>query len=263
MVKLHFILAPVLLSCAVAVNAANPKVIVSTEQTNYSGALGKRFESSVETTTDLGDTAFTINVSHGKRHVGDERFKSLRISGVVYHDWSEKFYTRSSFGVSSNKPVFATREAATDFNYKLLPNTIATVGAKYARYHRGRDVLSWSAGASVYFKGGLATYRLTAFDVDNSGKGIGHMATLRLKDGNGVGYTQLWAGAGSSLHDADVFLAGNKGKYRTVSLQRVQPVAGPVAVYLMAGRSWYDTPANDYKGTTAGVGLAISGWPKL
>lgn len=263
MVKLHLSLAPVLLSCAAVANAADTKVIASTERTNYSGALGKRFESSVETTTDLGETGFTISVSQGKRQVGDDRFKSLRIGGVVYHDWSEKFYTRTSLGISSNKPVFATREAATDFNYKLLPNAVATVGAKYARYHQGRDVLSWSAGASVYFKGGLATYRFTAFDADKDGNGTGHLATLRLKDGRGAGYTQLWAGTGSSLHDADIFLAGNKGKYRSLSLQRVQPITGPVAISLSAGRSWFDTPANNYRGTTASIGLAISGWPKL
>lgn len=262
MVKLHLIFAPVLLSCAVVANAANSKVIVASEQTNYSGALGKRIESSVETTTDLGETGYTISVAQGRRDVGDDRFKSLRLGAVVYHDWSETFYTRTTLGISSNKPVFATREAATDFNYKLLSNAVATVGAKYARYHQGRDVLSWSAGASWYFKGGLATYRLTAFN-DKSGNGIGHLATVRLKDGQGLGYTQLWAGTSTSLHDADVFLAGSKGRYRSLSLQRVQPVAGPVAIHLTAGRSWYDTPANDYKGTTASVGLAISGWPKL
>lgn len=263
MAKMHFILAPALLSCTVSANAANTKVAVATEQTNYSGALGKRVENSVETTTDLGNTGFTISVSHGKRDVGNERFKSLRLGGVVYHDWSDKFYTRTTLGASSDKPVFATRELATDFNYKLLPNTVVTIGAKYARYHQGRDVVSWSAGASWYFKRGLATYRLTASEADKSGRGVAHLATVRLKDSKGAGYSQLWAATGSSLQDSDILLGPDKSKFRGLTLQRVQPLKGPVALHVSAGRNWYETAAHDYKGTTGSIGLAISGWPKL
>lgn len=263
MAKFNFILAPVLLSCATLANAADPKIIVATEHTDYSGGFGKRMETSVESSMDIGNTGFSVNVAHGRREVGGDRFKALRLGGVVYRDWSDKFYTRTTMGISSNKPVFATRELANDFNYKLLPNAVATVGAKHARYHGGIDVLTLSAGASWYFKGGFASYRFSSFDVDKAGKGHGHLASFRLKDPRGAGYTQLWAGIGSSLHEQQIYLADSKGKYRSVALQRVQPVAGPVAVSLSLGRTWYDTPATDYRGTTASVGLVLSGWPKL
>jgi YaiO family outer membrane protein len=263
MAKLNLLLAPALLACASIANAADQKVSVSTEQTSYSGGFGKRLETSVESTTDLGRTGFTVNVAHGKRDIGDDHVKSLRLGATVYHDWSDKFYTRTTMGISSNKPVFATRELAHDFNYKLLPNAVATVGAKYARYHGGVDVLSWSAGASWYFKGGFVSYRFSTYDVDRLGKNHAHLASFRLKDPKGEGYTQLWAGAGSSLHDQEVLLAGSKGKFRSLALQRVQPLRGPVSVNLSLGRAWYDTPTGDYRGTTASVGLAISGWPKL
>lgn len=263
MAKLNMFLAPILLTCASVANATDQKIIVTTEQTNFSGGYGKRIKTSVESATDLGDTAFSVNISHGKRDVGAERFKSLRLGGVVYHDWSEKFYTRTTMGLSSNKPVFATRELSNDFSYKVLPNAVATVGAKYARYYGGTDVLSWSAGGSWYFKGGFASYRFSSFDIDKLGKSHGHLASVRLKDGKGAGHTQLWAGSGTSLHDQEFLVTGSKGTYRSLALQRVQPVRGPVSVNLTLGRSWYDTPSADYRGTSGSVGLSFSGWPKL
>lgn len=263
MAKLNLLIAPALLACASIANAADQKVSVATEQTSYSAGLGKRAETSVESTTDLGATSFTVNVAHGQREIAGDRLKSLRLGAAVYHDWSDKFYTKTTMGISSNKPVFATRELATDFNYKLLSNAVATVGAKYARYHGGVDVLSWSAGAAWHFKGGFASYRFSSYDVAKTGKSHGHLASFRLKDPKGSGYTQLWAGTGSSLHDQEVLLAGSKGKFRSIALQRVQPLRGPVSVSLSLGRAWYDTPTADYRGTTASVGLSVNGWPKL
>lgn len=85
----------------------------------------------------------------------------------------------------------------------------------------------------------------------------------RVKDGRRDGYTQLWAGISNSLHEQEILLSRGKGKYRGLTLQRVQPIGGPVAVNLSVGRTWYHTPVADYRGTTASIGLAITGWPKI
>jgi len=263
MTKAYRLLAPALLATAASAGAAETNLSASTAYTDYSKAFGSRREMTAESTSDFGRTAFTISLSQGTRKFESESATSIRAAGTVYHDWSEKFFTRTTVGISSNKPVFATREVANDFNYKVLPNTVATVGAKHARYYGGTDVLSWSAGASWYFRSGIVNYRFSSFDIDKMGKSHGHLASVRLKDGKGAGYTQLWAGSGTSLHDQDILGIGKKGNYRSLAVQRIQPVAGPVAVNLTLGRSWYKTPSGDYHGTTASVGLSVKGLPKL
>lgn len=113
--------------------------------------------------------------------------------------------------------------------------------------------------AAIYFSGGFATYRFTAYNVDRLGKSHGHLATVRIKDGKGLGSTQLWVGSGSSLHEEDILLSGREGKFRSVALSRVQPLKGPVSLTISLGRTWYNTATADYRGTKASVGLSFSG----
>ena len=263
MTKKTLFIVPGVLLCANAANAADTNFLVTGERTSFSGSFGERFETGVQSTTDLGSTAFTMHATHGKRKFDSETYKSTRFGGSLYHDWNEKFFTRSSAAISSNSPVFATREIAHDFNYKLFPNAVATVGGKYARYFGGRDALSWSMGASWYFSGGQATYRFSQYHVDKLGSSTGHLASLRLKDGKGAGSTQLWAGLGTSLHEHEALIGNQAGKFRSLAVRRVQPVAGPVALDLTLGRTWYDTPGADYRGTTASVGFSITRLPKF
>ena len=106
-------------------------------------------------------------------------------------------------------------------------------------------------------------YRFSQFDVSKLGKSHGHSLSVRVKDGNGRGHTQLWLGSGTSLHEQLVLPVESKGKFRTAMLQRLQPIKGPVALSFGLGRSWYDTPTSNYKGTTATIGLSLTGWPKF
>ena len=238
---------------------ADAKLLLSGQYTNFSDGFGKRRETNAEYSVDLGRTAFTIGAAQAKRKFGDESYSAIELSGTLYHDWSDKFYTRSQVALSSDKPVFASRQVATDFNFKPLPQTVLTLGGKYARYHGGRDVLSWSAGGTWYFGDGSIGYRFTLSDVEKLGKSHSHLATVRLKDPRGSGLTQLWLGSGTSLHEQEVLLSGQKGNVRSIALQRVQPVAGPLAVNLVLGRSWYDTGSTDYRGTTASIGINYTG----
>ena len=259
MAKVYLSCAPILLAFAASAHAADSNFAVSTNGTDYSKAFGSRRETTAESTTDFGATAFTISASQAKRKYEDDSFSAVRLAGTIYHDWSDRFYTRTSVSVSSNKPVFAKRELASDFNLKVLPNAVLTVGGKAARYYDNRDVLSWSAGATYYFGGGFATYRFTSHDIDRLGKSHGHLATVRIKDGKGSGSTQLWLGSGSSLHEEEILLSGSKGKFRSVALNRVQPLKGPVSLNISLGRTWYNTATADYRGTKASIGLSFSG----
>lgn len=262
--KACFIYAPLLLAGTAAGAQTTPtNFSVQNQQTQFSNDFGKRRQTGFESTTDFGDTAVAVGIFQGKRSYADESHKAMKLSGTVFHNWTDKFYTRTYASISSNKPVYATRELATDLNYKIQDNVVVMVGGKHARYFGKRDALSWSAGGTWYFGGGFATYRFSRFDVEGLGKSHGHLATLRLKDGAGTGSTQLWVGTGSSLHDEEISLSGRNGKFRSVSLRRVQPVKGPVSVTLSLGRAWYDTEAANYRGTTASVGLSFSKLPNL
>jgi YaiO family outer membrane protein len=236
--------------------ASDNSVGLSTNYTDYSKAFGSRRESAAESTTKLGSTSFTLGVTQGRRKYADESYSAVRVSGTVYQNWTDRLYTRTYGSLSSDKPVFATREIGTDLNLKLLSATVATLGAKAARYSGRRDAWAWSLGATQYFRGGFATYRFTQYDVERLGKTRGHMATVRVKDGAGAGATQLWLGTGNSLHE-ELFTADRRGKFRTVAIQRVQPIKGPVALTLSVGRTWYDTSAADYRGTRLSLGLTI------
>jgi YaiO family outer membrane protein len=245
---------------ASTIKAVDSRLLLNTELTDYSSGFGRRRETTAEYSADFGRTAVTVGVSQARRKFEADSYKAVELSGTVYRDWNDRLYTRTHAAMASDKPVFASRQFANDFNLKLLPNTVVTVGGKYARYYGKRDVLSWSAGGTFYFGGGFASYRFTAHDVDRLGNSHSHLASFRLKDPRGSGQTQLWLGGGTSLHEQEILLSGRKGSYRSIALQRVQPIRGPLAVNLAVGRTWYDTSAADYRGTTASVGINYSGW---
>lgn len=279
MTKAYLFFGPAVLACASLAQAAEApltrpadtklaqpasgKLALTTEYTNYSGSFGKRQETTAQYSTDLGRTAFTVSASHAKRKFENDSFTAVELSGTIYRDWGDRFYTRTNVALSSDKPVFATRQVSNDFNFKVLPGAVVTVGGKYARYYGDRDALSWSAGGTWYFGGGLATYRYSNYNVDRLGKSHSHLATFRLKDGRGDGQTQLWLGSGTSLHEEELLLSGRKGNYRSIALQRVQPIKGRLAVNVTLGRTWYDTNSANYRGTTASIGLSFNGLPKL
>jgi YaiO family outer membrane protein len=245
------------------IKMVDPKILLSAQYTTFTDGFGSRRQTSAEYSADFGRTSITLNATQARRKFATESFSAVEVSGTVFHDWSDKLYTRTHVALSSDKPVFASRQLATDLNLKLIPSTVLTVGGKYARYHGNRDVYSWSAGGTWYFGDGSVAYRFTLSDVDKLGKSHSHLATIRLKDPRGSGLTQLWLASGTSLHEQEVLLSGDKGSFKSIALQRVQPIAGPIALNLTLGRAWYDTGSTDYQGTTASIGLALKGWPEL
>lgn len=263
MTNLCKVCAPMLILCAATAQAADNKLMLNSERTNFTGLYGKSMETSLIANTDRGATAFTLGASYGKRDFGASSSSAVRLSGTVYRDFGERFFTRSSLAIATNKPVFATREVSHDFNFKPVRSTVLTLGGKYARYFDNRDALSWSAGASFYFKAGLASYRYSSFDVTKLGRSQGHLGSLRIKDTRGAGSTQLWVGTGTSVHDQLHLPTTRGGKYRSFTLQRTQPLNNSVGINLGVGQARYEVGSDRYSARSITFGLIFSEAPKL
>ena len=257
--KLQIFFAPLAFAFAGQAHAAPlldlKKVVASVdgEYLSYSGSFGSRRIVNAETRIDTGKTIVSLGISQGARKAGPDKFKATRLTGTLVHDWSARLSTRTSASISSDEPVFVTREALQEISYKPLPQTVLTVGVRYARYWGGVDSVSWSAGGAQYFRGGMVGYRFSSYDVQGLGDTVGHLVNLKLNDP--YGSNQLWLGHGTSLHDAVWLSAPQKGKFSSIEYRRVQPIGGGVGVMLGVSRNWYNSEGAKFDGTGARVGL--------
>lgn len=233
------------------------EVQVTLEYADFTRNYGERQVATLEYRMNFGDTAVVLSGSQGRREFENETFHATRGSVAVYHDWSENFYTRSSVAVATNDPVFATVEAAQDFNLRVSDNVVLLAGVRYNRYFGGRDAVGWVGGATYYFDGGFVSYRYTGYDVEGLDTTHGHTVSLRLNDPHGRGFTQAWAGAGTAVQEYDSLPELFRGNYRSLSLRRFQPISGPFALNLGVSHNWYDTGLVDYQGTSVRVGLGF------
>jgi YaiO family outer membrane protein len=229
---------------------------VDGEYLSYSGPFGSRRIVNATSRFDMGKTDLSMTISQGERKVGGEKFSASRLSGVVVHDWSSRLSTRTYASIATDKPVFVNRELVQEISYKPLPETVLTVGGKYSRYFGGVDALSWSVGAAQYFRGGSVNYRFSSYNVQHVGHSTGHLLSFKLIDP--LGSSQLWLGHGTALHDAIWLATPEKGKYSSVELRRVQPIAGGVSAMVGVNRIWYDTGGTKYHGTGARIGLIFA-----
>jgi YaiO family outer membrane protein len=263
--KLHHFSATLLIALAGSAHAVTfpdlKKVVASVdgEYLSYSGPFGSRRTVNAETRIDTGTTVLSVGVSQGFRKAGDDKFKATRLTGTVVHDWSSRLSTRTSASIASDQPVFVTRELLQEISYKPLPQTVLTVGGRYARYWGGVDALSWSVGAAQYFRGGMVSYRFSSFDVRHLGHSNGHLVSFKLQDP--YGSNQLWLGHGTALHDAVWLSAPEKGDYNNIEYRRVQPIAGGVGLMLGVNRIWYKADGAKFHGTGVRVGLVFSNKP--
>lgn len=251
-------IAAMLTGLASAPVAAQTFADVNFEHTDFSDDFGQRQVGEVTWSSRWNATTAVIQLAQGSRDYGDEDFSASRFQGSLYHDWSDRFYTRTSAAVATNSPVFALHDITQEVNFKAAPGVVATGALRHLRYYGDRDALAWSAGGTVYFRGGFANYRYSSFDVDDLGRTHGHLASVRINDARGPGQTQLWLGAGTSLHEYDVLPTLSEGKLRAIALRRLQPISAQVALDLTVGRTWYDTGETDYRGTSARIGLRLT-----
>lgn len=229
---------------------------VNGEYLSYSGPFGSRRVVNAETRINAGKTKAFFGIAQGQRKAGGHTFRATRLTGAVVHQWTGRLSTRTSASLATDKPVFVTRELAQDVSYKVLGGTVLTVGGRYDRYFGQVDALSWSAGAAQYFRGGLVSYRFSAFDVRHVGHSVSHLASVKLKDR--LGSSQLWLGHGTALHDADWLPTPERGKYTSVELQRTQRIGGGIGLTAGISRKWYETASVKYRGLGVRLGLTFA-----
>lgn len=228
---------------------------VDGEYLSYSSGFGSRRIVNATSKTDFGATDLTLGISQGERKAEGESHNAVRGSATLVHNWSSRVSTRTTARLSTNSPVFASRELAQDISYALPSGTVATIGGRYSRYYGGRDALSWSVGAAQYFRDGFISYRLTAYDIDRIGNSVGHVVSAKLSDP--YGSTQLWVGhSNGAAIDSDDLLISDKGKFTEVTLRRTQKVKGGLAFTAGVKQNWYRTDLAKFNGTGFHLGLA-------
>lgn len=229
------------------------------EYTDFTGGFGNRKVGTLEYDLDFGGTHMVLTASQGQREYVGSTFNATRGGVAVTHDWSERFYTRTSASFATNDPVFPTVDVGQEFNFRVMPALTLHAGGRYVRYFGGRDALSWSAGGTYHFRGGSVGYRYTGYDVEGLGTTAGHTVNVRVNDpGRGRGFTQVWFGIGDNVQEYEALPQQFRGDYRSIALRRVQPLTDLVSLNLGVTHNWYDTGLVDYQGTTVRVGLGIN-----
>jgi YaiO family outer membrane protein len=260
-----YLCAPLALAFASSAQAAPlpdlKKIVASVdgEYLSYSGSFGSRRIVNAQSRIDTGNTVFSLGLSRGARKAGDDKFNATRVTVAVAHDWTSRLSTRTSASIASDQPVFVTRELIQDVSYKPLPQTVLTVGGRYARYWGGLDALSWSLGAAQYFRGGFVSYRFSSFDVQHLGHSVGHLVNVKLQDPYGT--NQLWLGHGTALHDALWLATPEKGTYSNIEYRRVQPIAGGIGLMVGVNRIWYRADSAKFHGTGVRIGFTFDHEP--
>lgn len=241
-------------------HAATTSATVNISNTNFDGGMGERRIASVETATAFDKGALVLQAARGDRNYGSgSQYHGTSFGGTLYYDWNDLISTRTLISGSSNDPVFAKSIIDQDFTFKVIPRTTLTAGIRHAEYVDGVDLDAWNVAVAHYMPRVTVRYRHTRHQLSGSGSGYGNLLMTKLKDGSGDGYTQLWLGQGTVLQEFDWSPTALPGDYRSIVIRRIQPIGKNWMLSFSAGRSWHDTAALDYAGTTAGVGLTYRG----
>lgn len=251
------------LSCALvlagasAAQAAVESISVQLDHADYDAARGSRDVAGVAVAGRTGESRWVLETAHGQRDFGDIAHSGTRAGASLHHRWNERLSTRTVARFSDDTPVFANREVGHDFKLKVLPNTVLHVGGRYAEYFGGTHVSGWSAGAAYYFPRVTAHYRHSRHHLSTRGEGHGDTLSLRLKDAQGRGSSQLWLGSGTSAYAPDmdpVLLRDNRST--SAFLRRNQPIGAHLTLNAGIGKTWHETPFEKYTSLSSQLGLA-------
>jgi YaiO family outer membrane protein len=230
------------------------------EYTDFSKLYGDRAVVTANSRFGLGQaTRFTVSLSQGQRRAAGTAARGTEGAVAIDRDWSDRLSTQTSASVASNGAIFAKRLISQNVSYKLAPRLVGVFGAKYSSYGNGSDVTTWSAGAAYYMRGATLSYRYSLLASQRFGRSSGHLASVRLNDPHGSGSTQLWAGHGTSLYEANLPRTPN-GRFTSFAAQRSQPIGGGIVLQAGVNRAWYKTAAGSYSGTGLVAGLSFSNW---
>lgn len=245
--------------CATCASAAEQRVSLLANHTDYTQASGKRDLQSLEYVAANDRDTWVLSAGAGRRQFGDgQTYRGHNATGTYYRKWTPVLSTRSHVAVSSDDPVFAGRVFDQALTYSGFTSTTLTAGVRRTRYYGDVDADAWYVGGAYYLRRLTLRYRYTHHDIEGLGASHGNMLSLRLKDARGAGSTQLWLGKGSTLHDYDWSPVLQAGNQQSVSLRRVQPLSDSVSISASIERTEYKTPSRHYDGITSALGLTYS-----
>ncbi|QXH50793.1 YaiO family outer membrane beta-barrel protein [Pseudomonas fakonensis] len=245
-----------LLIGSASVQAADSWVTAELSHTHYSGDFGERDILWAEYGHRFGVNTVVLKAFGGSReYEKGASFNDAGLSGTFYRHWSDKLSTRTHLAFSKDDPVFATRQYDQEFSYKAFENTLVSVGAKHTKYAGGVESNAWYASTAYYFDRIMLRYRYTHSNLSGIDNSHGHLITVKLKDRQGAGSTQLWFGQGTSVHEYDWSPVVQKGDHKSIALNRVQPVTQSTTLNVGLAQEWFDTPTSDYKALTGKLGV--------
>ncbi|SMR83882.1 MULTISPECIES: YaiO family outer membrane beta-barrel protein [Stenotrophomonas] len=245
-----------LLLAAASAHAGVDRVSLQLDHTDYNEGFGKRDVQTVDVAGRTGASRWHLGLAHGERDYGTSRYSGNRVQGSLHHDWSATVATRTSVIASNDDPVFVNRQINQDILWKVAGQTVLSVGGKYAEYHGSGYVSGWSVGATHYFPRVTASVKHERHRQSNGPDGHGSTVSLRLKDRQGHGSTQLWLGSGTSGYtaDADPLLLREHDAKR-VFLRRSQPLGEHLVLDVGLGKTWHKTRLDRFQSVHTQVGL--------
>lgn len=245
-----------MMAVAGAAHAGVDTVTAQLEHTDYSDGYGRRDVAGVEITGRAAGSRWQLGVAHGERDYGGVAYRGVRLHGGLVHDWTPRLSTRTAVTLSDRDPVFVNRQIAQDINIKPAANTVLTVGGRYAEYYGGSYVTAWSVGAAYYFPRLSVAYRYSRHRLSTGTGGGGSTVSLRLKDAQGKGSTQLWLGTGNSAYTAELdptLLREHRAK--RVFLRRNQPLGEHLMLHAGLGKAWHSTRVDRFSSIESQLGL--------
>ncbi|HDS0948751.1 TPA: YaiO family outer membrane beta-barrel protein [Stenotrophomonas maltophilia] len=252
----HGILPCALLLATASAHAGVDRVSLQLDHADYSDGFGKRDVQTLDVAGRSGDSRWHLGLAHGERDYGSARFSGNRVQGSLHHAWSPTVSTRTAFIASNDDPVFVNRQVNQDLQWKVAPQTVLSVGGKYAEYHAGAYVHGWSVGAAYYFPQVTASIRHERHSQSNGPDGYGTTLSLRLKDTQGRGSTQLWLGSGTSGYSAEADpLLLREHDARRLFVRRNQPLGEHLMLEAGLGKTWHKTRLDRFQSVQSHLGL--------
>jgi YaiO family outer membrane protein len=228
------------------------------ETEGYSRNFGSRKFTRLEYKYLSPDTTVVASAVAGVKKTGATKHTSFGGGVTLYQKFSPEVSTQTNLFVSQNEPVFAKLDITQDVTSRVFQNTTVTVGGRYAQFFEGQDVWFLQGGARHYFPGGSVAYRLSYVDRKGKSAFLAHLVNLSVRDPGGRGETRLWLGVGETSLTGSQISEDIREKNYGATIQRVQPLTGPLAVTLLAGISSFDRPAGSRTSTKLGLGLSTS-----
>lgn len=250
------------LSCALLMVAAASahanvaSVSAQFDHTDYNDGYGTRDVFGVDAHGRLADNRWHLGLAQGERDYGGRSYRGTRAQAALHRDWSRRLSTRTALMASDDDPVFVNREVAQDVHLKIVPNTVLSVGGRYAEYHANAYVSAWSVGVAYYFPRVTVSYRYSRHHLSSGTGGDGNALSLRVKDGRGKGSSQVWIGAGTSGYAAELDpLLLREHAAKRVFLRRNQPIGEHLMLNVGLGKTWHTTRVDRFTSLQSHVGL--------